>query len=78
MFRVIRMMNSVGPGATGVKKERERERKREGERQRQIEREGRVREKQYYICTLIMYVSHYKQSLGLTLKDRLSFFLSPS
>lgn len=23
MFRVIRMMNSAGPGATGVKKERE-------------------------------------------------------
>lgn len=30
MFRVIRMMNSAGPGATGVKKEREKREKEGG------------------------------------------------
>lgn len=34
MFRVIRMMNSAGPGATGIKKESEGERGRNGERER--------------------------------------------
>ena len=41
MFRVIRMMNSAGPGATGVKKRmRECERERERETEREREREG--------------------------------------
>ena len=40
MFRVIRMMNSAGPGATGVKKEREKERERgrDGERETETDR----------------------------------------
>lgn len=36
MFRVIHMMNSAGPGATGVKKERERGR--DGERETKTDR----------------------------------------
>lgn len=40
MFRVIRMMNSAGPGATGVKKEQEGERKREGWRERDRYKDG--------------------------------------
>lgn len=38
MFRVIRMMNSAGPGASGVKKEREGERKWEGWQERDRDR----------------------------------------
>lgn len=52
------MMNSAGPGATGVKKESEREEKEGkmvGERQRQMERE-RQKKKLYYTCIL---KSHY-------------------
>lgn len=45
MFRVICMMNSAGPGATGVKKEQEGARKREGWQERQIERWNRRKKK---------------------------------
>lgn len=40
MFRVIRMMNSAGPGATGVKKERDRgrEKGRVGKRKTETDR----------------------------------------
>lgn len=64
MFRVISMMNSAGPGATGVKKERERkgggavcvwERETVTDRKRE-----RVREKKNCACFLIMTESHYK------------------
>lgn len=50
MFRVIRMMNSGGPGATGVKKERE-ERGRDGERGTEIDRKAKTEsEKCQIIC----------------------------
>lgn len=39
MFRVIRMMNSVGPGAMSVKKEREWERETQSEKEGERERE---------------------------------------
>lgn len=57
MFRVIRMMNSAGPGATGIKKESEGDRGRNGERDRDIDRnsprKGKLHRESNYIC-------HYK------------------
>ncbi len=67
MFRVIRMMNSPGPGAPGVKKERERERERE--REGWCERD-RDRKNENYI----IYLSFYKQGLIIKHIDFLGIF----